>query len=126
MAFQTVTWEFSQDSVTRIEEVRWAQLFLARWNGVIDGGPAFADSSVFDIGVKVTSKLTVEFSGRRTGEALWLTGWPNGDRTYRSREPGHAEFRYFSSPVGCPAPLEPVWYTDFLAANRKIVNIPPL
>ena len=126
LAFKVITWEVTASSIILKEDIQTACLFVAKWNGEIGGGANYADSSVFDISVQTISKTTVEMAGRRTSEVVWLSDWPNGDRTYRSGEASHAEFRYFSSPQGCPAPIEPSWYADFLAGNRKIVNIPPL
>ncbi|MEO6097459.1 MAG: hypothetical protein ABIW76_18130 [Fibrobacteria bacterium] len=105
-------------SYTEHSDIRLADQFVDFWNGTIFPGLT-PDSAIFDIGLRVVDKYTVELKGFKNKETVRLARYPNGDMSITSSNPGHASLHYYGEPESCPNTQEPPWYKAFLDANRK-------
>lgn len=103
----------------------YAHSFIDQWNTTPGSPTGIADSALYDITVRKISVAEVALTGRKNNETVTIT-WEISNtvnmedkETYASTNPAHATYTYFSNPVQCPNPYEPVWWQDFLDANIK-------
>lgn len=98
--------------------VRLAERYARDWKN----GEAYdldVPPTDFSIEVKALDASTLELKGLRTGETVRRTLSFEGDDTYTSDNPAHAAHVYHHAPAACPNPSQPLWYGDFLEANKK-------
>jgi hypothetical protein len=110
--------EFREGRAYARKDIRWADLFLAEWNGDLDPAVA-ADSALLDIDVKVLDKYTVELAGRKTGEAVRVAfDAKTGLRSYSSSAPNRPVQAEDREPGACSQGKES-WFPAFLAENAR-------
>jgi hypothetical protein len=126
LSYGTREYAFSADSLTGYQDVRYAEYFVAGWNGAFDisGDKSYSDSARYDITLQVADKNTVVFKGIKNGETVHMTRSQNGDRTYVSDSSAHAEYHYYANqtPQTCPTiyqSSQPSWWYTFLSANLR-------
>jgi hypothetical protein len=112
--------EFSSNTVRIRQDGRFADLFVAEWNGMISGEPEDADSTRYDVDVQAVDKVTLRMKGNKTGETVTVRFEdPNGQRRFSSDNPAHPTYSTADPEVKCPADTATGWYTRFLVENRK-------
>ena len=128
-------YEFTDTSLTltRTNQIRFADLYLESWNlvnaawyystqdSVWYDNRAYADSAVFSITVQIVDSSTVRLTGNTTKEVVTITGTPSTsgfDETYASSNSAHATGTHLAIPTSCPETA--TWYSAFLSANQRI------
>lgn len=109
--------EFKEGRAYARKDIRWADLFLAEWNGDLDPAAA-ADSALLDVVAKVLDKYTVELTGRKTGETVRIAFDRHGIKTFSSSVPGRPVQTEQREPASCPEGEES-WFQAFLAGNAR-------
>lgn len=102
-------------------DIRWADLFVAGWNGELKTDPAARSArDTLDVAVRVHDKFTVEMKGNKSGETVKLSFAKDGTRSYSSDRPDvHKAYAESREPAACPADPSDGWITAFEAENRR-------
>jgi hypothetical protein len=103
-------------------DIRWADLFLADWNGGLEApaaGSAPADRDAFDIEVRRIDRHSAELIGRLTGEKVRVAFAADGTRSYSSDRPDRAPYGDGQEPVSCPEEAGFRWFEAFKAENVR-------
>lgn len=116
--------EFKEGRAYARSDIRWADLFVADWNGELEPEARAADKDAYDIEVKALDKHTVELRGRGTGETVRLTFTRKGDRTFSSDRGGRQAYQVTREPASCPENPESTWFEAFKAANLRRTATP--
>lgn len=115
----------SDDSMFVYTERNTARIMQEAWTqgGGFDNPEP--ESTGYDIDFRILDSHTVEYHGRVTGETVKVTQSNQGDVTYRSDDPKHAEYRFLQNPTDCPDDEQPAWYIEFQYANQKVAAALP-
>lgn len=116
--------EFKEGRAYARSDIRWADLFVADWNGDLQPGAREAGGSLHDIEVKALDRFVVEMKGRGTGETVRLTFSKNGDRTFSSDRGEHPTYQVTREPATCPEDPGKTWFESFKAANLRSADAP--
>lgn len=116
--------EFKEGRAYARSDIRWADLFVADWNGELQPEAREAGGSLHDIEVKALDRFTVEMKGHGTGETVLLTFSKKGDRTFSSDRGEHQAYQVTREPVACPEDPGKTWFESFKAANLRSAAAP--
>lgn len=124
MRFGATGLTFTGGKTTLYEDIRWADKFLAVWNGKVhdemkfdDDDKSTPDSARYDAKVAVVNRDTVKIMGNRTGETVTIGFAKDGTKSYISDKAGRKAYSDVKNPASC---LTEQWYhDDFLPKNAK-------
>ena len=123
LTYTIVTVRFADGKISAYQNGDLSRRFIDNWNTSFGEDTDLPDSAIYDIDVKALDRKTVELKGLKkglkTGETVRIAMRVNGDRTYTSNVPGHAEFRYTDTPTACPEVFYPNWFLEFEQANAS-------
>lgn len=115
--------EFRNGQVLSRVQLRWADLFLASWNGDMRRSPFETDnidSAIYAIQVKILDPAKVELTGKVTGEVVRISFSAVGTASYSSNREGHLPYASDFDPPTCPYPPGILWYYEFQEDHRKL------
>jgi hypothetical protein len=113
--------EFTADSVRLRRNMRWADEFIALWNGDLrpDGDRSQTDSARFAMRVTKIDQHTVRLQGLTTGEVV--TYWRDnlGGERFSSNRAERVTFEYIPALHACKTEIPEHWFHDFLQENSR-------
>lgn len=116
--------EFKEGRAYARSDIRWADLFVADWNGELDPDAGGADRGIYEIDAKALDRYTVELTGRVTGEVVRITFSKKGVRTFSSVRDGRQAYEVTGEPASCPENPDRTWFEAFKAENLRRAAAP--
>jgi hypothetical protein len=130
--YDTLTMEFSGETITYYSVANTAGKFMARWNGSIEGyddsdsdsdSDSVPDSAKYSVVLNTIDRHTVELRGALTGETVRIKITPKGEVTYTSDKAEHDQHVFLTEAPTCPNDFQPEWYSAFLRDNAKFTIV---
>ena len=119
--FTDVQHVFSEDSIAYFIDTKNAERFIAGWNGLDSERPEDVDSANYAISLRIIERDVVELKGLKSGETVRLRMGNDRSRDYSSDVSAHVPHHNDDTPESCPNEYGPIWYWDFLEANRIVI-----
>lgn len=109
--------EFKSGHAYARTAIRWAELFVAEWNGELAAeAGARPDSSRYQVEATLLDARTVQLAGRKSGENVRIVFAEDGERRLSSDREGREPYSQSREPARCPEPGD-AWLGAFLADN---------
>ncbi len=106
-----ITFAAAGNHIQPYSSTTYASDFVASWD--------LLDSSLYAIKVTTVSAGEVTLFGDSSGHVatIWEDG--AGNIHYSSTDSTYGPYIYYADPTSCPNNAHPVWWNEFLQANRK-------
>lgn len=109
--------EFKDGHAYARSAIRWAELFVAEWNGDLAAeAGATPDSARYQVEASLLDARTVRLLGRKSGENVSIAFAEDGERRLSSDKEGREPYSQSREPASCPEPGD-AWLGAFLADN---------
>jgi hypothetical protein len=106
-----INFSWTSTQIQMYSSITYADDFIATWNTL--------DSAFYSIVVAKIGNSMVTLTGDSTGRTATVLEDASGNINYSNTFSEYGPYVYYADPDACPNNIHPVWWNEFLNANRK-------